>query len=367
MRVIVSAGGTGGHIYPALAIINKIKEMDKNSEFLYIGTTDRMEKEIVPALKIPYVAIEMKGLNRKQLLKNGKSITCFFKAIKKAKEVVKEFKPDIVIGTGGYITAPVIYAAHKEKIPTFIHEQNSLPGLSNRFLAFYATKIGVSLEDSMKYFDPKKAVFTGNPRSEEIANIKKVSLKKWDLSDDKKLVLIVMGSLGSKTMTEKMKELIPSFKYKRYQVLIVTGKNYFDEYKDIKVPKNVKLVPYLNDLIQIMKSTTLFVSRAGASSISEFTSIALPTILIPSPYVTNNHQLKNAQVLEQKGASKIILEEDFSKDTLIPLIDSILSDEKLYKSMKESTNKLAVKDSASKIYELIKKIVEENKNEQSSN
>ena len=166
MRIIVSAGGTGGHIYPALAIINKLKERNKDLEVLYIGTTDRMEKDLIPKLGIPYKGIEMKGLNRKKIFKNYQVIKSFRNAIKEIKIIMKEFKPDVVLGIGGYITAPVILAAHSLGIKTFIHEQNSIPGLSNKILKRKATKIGVSLENSLKYFKHCDAEFTGNPRSE---------------------------------------------------------------------------------------------------------------------------------------------------------------------------------------------------------
>ena len=164
------AGGTGGHIYPAISIINKIKKMEPGSEFLYIGTTDRMEKDIVPKLGIKYVGIEMTGLNRKNLLSNFKVLGMYRKAVSKAKSVIKEFDPDIVIGVGGYITAPVLYAAHKLKYKTAIHEQNSIPGLSNKFLSRFVDKVFVSLPGSVKYFSKDKVVYTGNPRSEEGTN-----------------------------------------------------------------------------------------------------------------------------------------------------------------------------------------------------
>ena len=176
MRVIISAGGSGGHIYPALSIINKIKEKEPNSEFIYIGTTDRMESTIIPNLGIKYVGIEMKGL-KKNLLHSLKALILFKDAIKKCKKVIKEFKPDIVLGIGGYITSPVIYSAKKSGYKTFIHEQNSIPGKSNRFLSRYADIIAVSLPGSLKYFDSKKTYLTGNPRSEEVLKVKAINKK----------------------------------------------------------------------------------------------------------------------------------------------------------------------------------------------
>ena len=360
MKVIVSAGGTGGHIYPALAIISKIKEMDQNSEILYIGTLDRMESKIVPECGIDFIGIEMKGLNRRNPFKNFKVLQIYLKAKTKIRKILKDFKPDIVLGIGGYITLPVIEEASKLGVKTFIHEQNSIPGLSNKLLSRKVDKIGVSLEDSLKYFDSNKTVFTGNPRSEEILKTRAVIKSKYGLSKDKKLVLIVMGSLGSQTMNNKLKSIIPLFNKKDYEVLFVTGQSYYDEYKNIdNIPNNVKIVPYLNDMLSVMKKTDLIVTRAGASTIAEITSIGIPSILIPSPYVTHNHQYQNAKVLEDAGASKIIEEELLEGKKLINFIDEILKDPKKYDIMKKNSEKLGVKDSASKIYNIIKTLIDE--------
>lgn len=361
MKAIVCAGGTGGHIYPALAIINKIKEKESLSEILYIGTTDRMEKDLVPKLGIKFVGIEMEGINRKNILKNISVFFKYQKAIKKAKQIIKEFNPDIVIGVGGYITAPVIIAAHKLKYKTIIHEQNSIPGVSNKLISKYANRICISLPNTKNYFDSNKVVYTGNPRSEEIISVRKANKKDYGLSDDKKLVIIVMGSLGSTTMTKKIKTIIPAFNMKDYQVIIVTGKDYYETYKTLNFPKNVALVPYLDNFINLLKSTDLIISRAGASVISEITAIGLPSILVPSPYVTNNHQYVNAKELEDMGACKLITEDDFSKETLLPAIDDIINNEANYEKMRQCSKKLGVPNSATKFYEEIKKVIKEEK------
>ncbi len=358
MRAIVSAGGTGGHIYPALAIINKIKECEPNSEFLYIGTHNRMEKDIIPKYNIPFKSIEIYGFNRRNLLKNFKTIKCLIKAKKDCKKMIKEFNPDVVIGVGGYVTVPVITSASKLGYKTFIHEQNSIPGLSNKFLSRYADIVGVSLPGSVKYFPKNKTSYTGNPRSEEVINTEVMDKKEYNLSKNKKLVVIVMGSLGSTTMNNKLHELVKDFKDKDYEVLLVTGKNYYDDYKKLDIPDNVKVVPYLDKMLSVMKGTDLIVSRAGASTVAEITALGLPSIIVPSPYVTHNHQLKNALELESAGACKVLEEKDFSSETLLPMIDKILEDKKLYKSMHESSLKLGIPDSATRIYDLIKKVVD---------
>ena len=218
MRVIISAGGTGGHIYPALSILNKIKEKEPNSEFLYIGTTDRMEAKIVPNEGIPYKGIKIIGL--KKDLTIFKAGYLFLRAITKCKKIIKDFKPDVVIGVGGYITAPVIYSAKKLGIKTVIHEQNSIPGKSNTFLEKYTDKILVSLPGSKDYFK-NSVVLTGNPRSQEAYYAKKMNKEELGLSPNKKLVLIVMGSLGSTTITNSLFEIIPKFANKNYEVLLV--------------------------------------------------------------------------------------------------------------------------------------------------
>ena len=357
MRAIVVAGGTGGHIYPALAIIHKIEEKEPGSEILYIGTADRMEKDIIPKLGYRFIGLEMKGLNRKNIFSNIKVFSMYSKAIREAKKIILEFQPDIVIGAGGYITAPVLYAAHKCNIPILIHEQNSIPGISNKFISKFADKICVSLPKSVNLFPKEKVVYTGNPRSEEIISVPKVSKTSLGFIENKKLVVFVMGSLGSTTMTEKLKETISSFQNKNYQVLIITGKAYFDDYADVNVPDNVKIIPFMDNLIQLLKDSDLIVSRAGASTIAEITAIGLPAILIPSPYVTNNHQYKNALELEEANACKIIEEKDFSKDTIIDEIDKIFDNKEFYLEMVKNSKSLGIMDSASRIYDEIEKII----------
>ena len=357
MKIVITAGGTGGHIFPALALISKLKEKDKNVEILYIGTTNRMEKDIIPKEGIPYIGIEMKGLNRKNIFKNIDVMKTYLKAVSKAKNELTKFKPDIVIGFGGYISAPVIYAAHKLKIKTIIHEQNSIPGVSNKFLSRYVDKVLVSFKESIKDFPSSKTIYTGNPRSEQIKDIEKISKTTLGFKKDKALVIIVMGSLGSLTMTKKLKETLPLFKNKDYQVLLITGKDYYDEYKDIKLSSNVKLVPFYNNLLGLMKDADLIVTRSGASTIAEITAIGLPAIMVPSPYVTNNHQYVNAKSLEDDGACIILKEEDFDKNSLVDLLDKTINDKKKLNRMRSALLKRGVTDSATRIYEEIIKLV----------
>ena len=357
MRVIISAGGTGGHIYPALAIINKIKEEEPNSDFLYIGTTNRMEKDLVPSLGYRYEGLEVTGFKRKITLDNFKTITNFLSAIKKAKAIIKDFKPDIVIGCGGYVTAPVIYAAKKLGIKTFIHEQNSVVGLANKFLSKYTDKVGVSFESTIKDFPTGKAVLTGNPCSEKALSIKKGTKESLGLDRNKKLVLIVMGSLGSRTVNDKIFGFIEKFRYKDYSVVFVTGNSYYDKVKDKKVPDNVKVLPFIYEMPSIMKVTDLMVTRAGASTMSEITALGVPSIFIPSPYVTNNHQYLNAMDLVNNKAGLIIEEKDLDENSLINMIDTTINDKDKIKEIKDNLKKIGIKDSSTRIYNVLKDLI----------
>ena len=357
MRVVITAGGTGGHIYPALAIINKIKKEEPNSEFIYIGTHNRMEKDLIPSLNIPYEEIEITGFIRKITLENFKTLKRFLKARKKCLQIIKDFNPDVVIGAGGYVTAPVIWAAHKLGYKTFIHEQNSVVGLSNKYLTKYVDKIGVSFKSTLNDFPKDKVILTGNPCGEKAIATPKAKKSDLGLSEDKKLVLIVMGSLGSKTINEKMIEYVHGFRSKEYEVIFVTGNDYYETLKAKRFPDNVKVVPFIDNLPAVMKCTDLMVSRAGASTMSEIMALGIPTIFIPSPYVTNNHQYKNAMDLVSKNAALILEEKNLEKNTFIHMIDDILSDEKKYNEIKKNVSLLGIKDSSSRIYDILKEMI----------
>ena len=360
MRVLISAGGTGGHIYPALAIINKIKEMEPDSNFLYIGTHNRMEKDIIPKYDIPFKSIEIYGFNRKNIFKNIKVINCLLKSSKQVRLMIKEFKPDVVIGVGGYVTYPVIKEAHKLGIKTVIHEQNSIAGKANLSLSKYADLICVSFKSSMKEFPQDKTIFTGNPCSEDA--IKKLPIKKseYGFDNNKKLVLCVMGSLGSSKINEYLIETMKLFKDKDYQIMFVTGKNDYDRIKQIKFPSNVKVVPFIENMTRLMKNTNLIVTRAGASTLSEIIALKVPSILIPSPYVPNNHQYKNAIDLTSNNAAILLEEKDLNGDILVRKIDELIDNEELTNQIKSNLSKFDIKDSATVIYKNIKKIVGRN-------
>ena len=355
MKVIISAGGTGGHINPALAIIDKIKKEQPESEFLYIGTTDRMEKDVIPEKGIPYIGIEMQGLRRSLSLKNIQAAFKYIKGIIKCKKIIKEFNPDIVIGVGGYVTAPVIYAAKKIGYKTLVHEQNSILGLSNKMLLKYTDTLCTSFE-TMK---PNNVhyVYTGNPTSENAILKKAYKKEDFGLSKSKKLVLIVMGSLGSNTVNEILKKSLKLYGSKNYEVVIITGKGYYDDFKNLKKSKNVFLFPYIEDLPRLMKLTDVLVTRAGASTLFEIMATKTPSILIPSPYVTENHQYKNAMDLVNKNACILLEEKDLNENTLINEIDKLINDDNKRLDIRDNLSKLLKKNSATLIYDEIIKLI----------
>ena len=357
MRVIISAGGTGGHIYPALAIARKIMEKEFDSEILYIGTHNRMEKDIVPMHNIRYEAIEIYGLTKSNIGNDIKDLYLIPKAISKCKKIMKEFKPDIVIGVGGYVTFPVIKAAQSLGIKTFIHEQNSIPGKSNKWVAKKADLVGVSFKDSLKYFGDN-AIYTGNPTGTKALDNETIPRTKFGLHKNKKCVLFVNGSLGSSVMNELFLPFLKNCENEDYEVLYITGKNYYDDLKKEELSSNVYLEPFVDNLSGLMKDVDLIVSRAGASSIAEITALGLPSIFIPSPYVANNHQYYNALSIKEHKAGELIEQSNVTEETLKKTIDKILSDSKKYKEYKENALKLSVPDSGNIIYNAIKELVE---------
>src|SRR5574344_659566 len=320
MRILVSAGGTGGHIYPALGIINKFKEHDPNVEVIYVGTTNRMEKDIIPQYNIKYVSIEIYGLT-KNIFKDIKDLFLIKKDVKTMVKLMQDFKPDVVLGIGGYVTYPVIKAAHKLGIKIFIHEQNAIPGKVNKMTSKYADLIGVSFRESMKYFDAKKVFYSGNPTGERALLVPQITKESIGLSANKRLVVIVSGSLGSTSVNNKMLDYLKLLDTKPYQVLYITGKNYYDEFMKNKLTNNVKVVHYFDNLAGILKSNDVLVTRAGASTISEVIALNLPSIFIPSPYVANNHQYYNALELKNNNCGEMLEEKDFSASKLSYMID----------------------------------------------
>ena len=321
-----------------------------------------MEKDIIPKYGIEYKALTIVGFDRKKIFKNLRIIGYFFKTIKEAKKIIKDFNPDIVMGFGGYVTGPVIYSAKKLGYPTLVHEQNSILGLTNRFLCRYIDKIAISFSDTINYIDDdSKVAFTGNPSSEDAMNKPKIDKTTLGFIKDKKLVLIVMGSLGSKVINDKMKLMLQLFNNQDYEVLYITGKDYYYLFENLNLAPNIKVVPYIDNLSSLMKSVDLMVSRAGATVISEIIALNIPTILIPSPYVVDNHQFKNALELEEKGAAILIEEKDLNGDILVRTINDLLANEEKYNKIKKNLKRLVIRDSATKIYEIARELIDRRK------
>ncbi len=359
MKIIISAGGTGGHIYPALSIIKKFAQLDNNFDCLYIGTHNRMEKEIIPKEGIKYEELEIYGFSKTNVFRDIKNVFLIRKANKKCLNIMQKFKPDVVIGVGGYVTYPVIKAAKKLGIKTFIHEQNSVPGKSNVWLSKIVDLVGISFKNSESYFPlAKKIVYTGNPCGDRALSVKKISKESLGFKKNKRLIVIVAGSLGSVTLNEKFKAFLKIIGEEDYQVLYITGKNYYDDFvKNDKFPSNVRIIPYLDNLAGLFQDTDLIISRAGASTISEILALKKPSILIPSPYVANNHQYYNALDLVNMQVAEMIEEKNLNAGMLQITINELLNHENKLKEMQNNLDKISNKSAATIIYEEVRKLI----------
>ncbi|MBJ7688127.1 undecaprenyldiphospho-muramoylpentapeptide beta-N-acetylglucosaminyltransferase [Weissella confusa] len=364
MRIVVSGGGTGGHIYPALATVKQLKQLEPDTEVLYIGGERGLEKSIVPEAGFDFKALAVQGFSRSLSLDNVKTVYLFLTATRKAKKMLEEFKPDVVVGTGGYVSGPVLYAAQQLKIPTVIHEQNSVVGVTNKFLARHVTKVGVAFPAALSAFKGGLATVVGNPRAQEVVDGE--GSFDWDtlhLSADKPTVLIFGGSQGALKLNKAMVAGMSKFANRPYQVIFVTGgKRYDDVQADLRaggvVPaENVAVVPYIGNMPQLMPVVDLVVGRAGATSLAEQTALGKPMVLIPSPYVTNDHQTKNARSLVEAGAAEMITEESLSGTTLFGTIDHLMTHDDQRAAMAKAAKELGVPDAADQFIKLIKTVI----------
>lgn len=355
MKIVVSGGGTGGHIYPALALIRTIKDKHPETSFLYIGTEKGLESKLVTREDIPFRSIEITGFKRSISMENVKTVMRFLKGVKECKKMLKQFKPDVVIGTGGYVCGPVVYAAAKLGIPTVIHEQNSVPGLTNKFLSKYVEKVAICFEEAGSFFPENKVVLTGNPRASEVVNAKPShALKSFGLSETKKTVLIFGGSRGARPINEAVVQSLSQFTSRPYQVLYITGDVHFEQVqKEVAAagkPENVAVLPFIHNMPEVLVECDLVVSRAGATTLAELTALGVPSILIPSPYVTNNHQEKNARSLTDHGAAIMLAEKELTSDSLLKNLDDVLLNENEWRRMKEAAAHLGIKDASERLY-----------------
>lgn len=362
MRIIVTGGGTGGHIYPALAFINHLKTIEPESDVLYVGTERGLESKIVPAAGIDFKTVDVQGFRRSFSFSNFKTLYKFLKSTSDAKKIIKDFEPDVVIGTGGYVAGPVLYAAAKLKIPTLVHEQNSIPGITNKFLSKYVDKVAVAFEAAKPYFPREKTVFTGNPRAQEVASLEATDIleTEYELKKDKKTVVIFGGSRGAQTINEAVKAALPKFAEKDYQLVYASGQIYYDEdyaeFAKYKESANIAIRPYISNMLEVLASSDLILCRAGATTIAEITALGLPTIFVPSPNVTADHQTKNAQALVDIGAAKMIRDAELTAEKMLESISEIFSDESLYQAMSEASKKAGVPDASDRLYQLVKEI-----------
>ncbi|MTI70756.1 MAG: undecaprenyldiphospho-muramoylpentapeptide beta-N-acetylglucosaminyltransferase [Firmicutes bacterium] len=370
MKFLITGGGTGGHITPALAIAREIKNNIKDADILYVGTEKGLESELVPREGFKFESIRVKGFRRKISLDTLKSLKELLLGLNDARKIVKKFKPDIVIGTGGYVCGPVVLVASLKNIPTMIHEQNALPGVTNRILSKFVDKIAASFEDSKKYFkDKNKVVVTGNPIREEFIKINKDNAYKKTSKDKKEdFILVLGGSGGQKSLNNAMLDVIDRNLYNsNMKILHVTGKKHYNDFinklkeKGIsKLNDNIEVVPYFYEMASGLKNADIVITSAGAITLAEVTAVGVPTILVPKSYTAENHQEHNARALEKKGASKVILEKDLNGKTLDNNIKELLKNKSKLKEMSKASNKLARIDSTERIFDIIKKLINNN-------
>jgi UDP-N-acetylglucosamine--N-acetylmuramyl-(pentapeptide) pyrophosphoryl-undecaprenol N-acetylglucosamine transferase len=355
MKIVVSGGGTGGHIYPALALIRTIKEKHPETEFLYIGTEKGLESKLVTRENIPFEAIEITGFKRTISTENVKTIMRFITGTQKSKKILKAFNADVVIGTGGYVCGPVVYAASKLKIPTLIHEQNSVPGLTNKFLSRFVDKVATCFDVAANYFPSEKVVLTGNPRASEVLGMQDFSvLQSLGLQHDKQTVLVFGGSRGARPLNDAVINALDAIAGKPYQVLYVTGEAHYEKVKQEidqrQRANNLVVVPFIYNMPEVLRVVDLVVARAGATSLAELTALGIPSVLIPSPYVTNNHQEKNARALTDVNAALMLLEKDLTNETLVASIDEVLLDKSKKEAMQKAARSLGITDASHRLY-----------------
>ena len=370
MRVIVAEAGTEGHINPGLAIANKIKQEEPDSEIIFIGTTRGLENDLVPRAGYGLKTIEAYGLSKQISIANFKKMWATLMATGKARKIIKEFKPDIIVGAGGYICGPVVWAANKEKIPVILHESNAFPGKAVKMLAPKAETVLISFEEArIRIPNAKNIVCTGTPvkivkkeySKEEKTNI----LTSIGVNGNKPIVLVFGGSQGAQKINETIIGILENKMNKDYQIIWATGPKQFDIIKeelaskniDINNIENAKILPYIYNMEEIMNVSNIIVARSGAMTITEISNLGKPSILIPLPNVSQDHQLYNAKVLENVGAAKIILNNELNKNNLEDEIERIIKNPQLMHKMEEKAFSKSVTDVQEKIYEEIKKIV----------
>lgn len=365
MRVLLTGGGTAGHINPAIAIANYIKEKEPDSEFLFVGTERGLEKTLVPKCGYDITFIDVMGLRRSLSVENIKVFINYVKSTGVAKRIIKNFKPDVVIGTGGYVCAPVVKAAASLKIPTLIHEQNVFPGLAIKMLAGKADITAISFEETRNMMKAKKMVLTGNPLRPDLFAVHDIDLVRAHYGfDEKPIVLMFGGSLGAEKMNEALVQMIEGSLIKDFNLIASTGERHFESVSeaikkstDLTKVKNIKVVPYIYNMEEIFFAADVVVGRAGAITVSEITALGKAAVLIPSPYVAHNHQEYNARYLEKNGAARVVLENEVNGARICKEISSILKNQETLAKMQSDSRKIGIADACKIIYNYIKEMI----------
>lgn len=369
LRIIVSGGGTGGHIFPAISIANAIKEQYPNARILFVGALGRMEMQRVPAAGYKIIGLPVAGFDRKHLLKNISVLIKLFRSQRMARKIIKDFKPHAAVGVGGYASGPTLKMAARMGIPTLIQEQNSYAGVTNKLLAKSAKKICVAYEGMERFFDKNKIILTGNPVRQNLFNGKtsrEKAIGAFGLNPDKKTILIIGGSLGARTINNCIMQALDKIRQSGVQFIWQTGKMYFEEARQaVRKAGNLPMLyttDFISDMAMAYSAADIVISRAGAGSISEFCLLEKPVILVPSPNVAEDHQTKNALALVNKNAALYIKDSEAPERLIETAIQAVNDTEKL-NSLRQNISKLAFKDSANVIANEVCKLAIKYKNE----
>ena len=360
-RVIISGGGTGGHIFPAISVANALRRIDTDIEILFVGAEGRMEMEKVPAAGYRIIGLPVAGIQRRFTLKNFSVLIKLFRSLKLAKKIIMEFKPDVVVGVGGYASGPVLKQAGLMGIPTLIQEQNSYAGVTNKLLARKASIICVAYDGMEKYFPGEKIIKTGNPVRQNLENLKSLeseALSFFNLKKEFPVILVLGGSLGAASINKSLSENINKLKDTDCQWLWQTGKHYYDNIKElvsVSFCENISVHGFINRMDYAYAAADIIVSRAGAGTISELCLVGKPIILVPSPNVAEDHQTSNAMALSEKGAA-ILLTDNQAAKSLADEAIKLISDINKRKLLSENILKMADRNADVRIAEEVIKL-----------
>lgn len=359
LRVILSGGGTGGHIYPAISIADEIKKRYPDAEILFVGAKDRMEMQKVPEAGYEIEGLWISGLQRKLSLKNLLFPVKLIKSLWKAKKILNRFKPDVAIGTGGFASGPLLQMANQNNIPTVVQEQNSLAGVTNKLLAKKANVICTAYPDMERFFPAGKTVLTGNPVRQDLLEVgqkRDEAMAFFKLDPEKKVLLVLGGSLGARKINELVHQNLMEFERNGLQVLWQTGTLYFDEYRKYNDPGIVQTYAFLNRMDLAYAAADVIISRAGAGTVSELCVVGKPVLFVPSPNVAEDHQTKNALALAQRDAAVVISEKDIDKKFRKMFFPLLHSEEKLHE-LGKNIKKMAKPNATSNIVDEVEKII----------